>query len=118
MGFGQTNDPQLKEDTRIALLEQIHPDDLIHYGLVPEFIGRLPIITTLHGHTIASLTRILQEPENSIVKQFMYFFKQNNIEIVFEKTALHSIAEQAYSQNIGARGLRTIVEKIIIRYYV
>lgn len=114
MGFGQANDPKFKEDNRIALLEQIHPDDLIHFGLVPEFIGRLPIITTLHGHTISSLTKILQEPENSIVKQFIYFFKNNNIDIVFEKGALHSIAEQAYSQNIGARGLRTIVEKLLL----
>lgn len=114
MGFGQSNNPALKEDTRIAFLEKIHPDDLIHYGLVPEFIGRLPIITTLHGHTVESLEKILIDPENSIVKQFTYFFKQNNIEIIFEKDSLYSIAEQAYSQNIGARGLRTIVEKLLL----
>lgn len=114
IGFGQSAPFTSKEVTLKTLLEKVHPDDLIHYGLVPEFIGRLPIITTLDGHSVESLVKILTEPQNSVIKQFTHLFKQNDIELEFEESALIAIAEEAFQQSIGARGLRSIIERVLL----
>lgn len=114
IGFTQMSKQLDKNLNRIELLSKIHPDDLISYGFVPEFIGRLPVITALSGHTIDTLYKISYEPRNSIVKQFSHFFEQHDIELKFEKEALLHIAKEAHTQDTGARGLRSIVEKLLL----
>ncbi len=95
-------------------LSMIHPDDLINYGLVPELVGRIPIIATLEDHNIQSLYKILTEPKNSIIKQMQTIFSYSNIELVVEEEARIAIAKKALEQKIGARGIRSILEKILL----
>ncbi len=97
-----------------TILENIHPDDLINFGLVPELIGRVPIVATLQEHTIDTLYKILVEPKNSIIKQMQTVFAYNNIELIVQESAKQAIAEKAYTQKIGARGIRAIIEKILL----
>ena len=92
----------------------IEPQDLINYGLIPEFVGRLPIIAALNELNIDALIRILAEPKNSLVKQYKQLFNLDNIELEFSDLALQLIAEKAYNHKSGARGLRTIVENILL----
>ncbi len=93
---------------------EIEPQDLINYGLIPEFVGRLPIIAALHELNTASLMKILIEPRNSLVKQYKKLFKLDNTELEFSDLALQLIAETAYNHNSGARGLRTTLENILL----
>ena len=101
----------LQEET---ILEKIHPDDLINFGLVPELVGRVPIIATLQEHTVNTLHKILIEPKNSIIKQMQTIFSYNNIELIVQESAKKAIAEKAYTQKIGARGIRSIIEKTLL----
>ncbi|MFW6229192.1 MAG: ATP-dependent Clp protease ATP-binding subunit ClpX, partial [Alkalispirochaeta sp.] len=96
-----------------ALYEQLHPDDLVKFGLIPEFVGRLPISVTLEDLDEEALVRILKEPRNSVIKQYQASLKLDNVELVFEDGALEAIASQALTRRTGARGLRAIVEKIM-----
>jgi ATP-dependent Clp protease ATP-binding subunit ClpX len=89
-------------------------EDIIKFGFIPEFIGRIPIITTLHSLNIDCLVDILTKPENSIVKQYQKIFKLDNIDLQFDKKALYRIAELAIERNMGARGIKTIIENSII----
>lgn len=114
MGFGHNATSKYSPQTKIELLKYVHSEDLINYGFVPEFVGRLPIITALSGHTVESLCKILIEPQNSILNQYSHFFKQSNIELDFEDEALMAIAQKAHNQNTGARGLRSIVEQLLL----
>ncbi|AWD32355.1 ATP-dependent Clp protease ATP-binding subunit ClpX [Candidatus Kinetoplastibacterium sorsogonicusi] len=91
----------------------IEPEDLIKFGLIPELVGRLPIITKLKDLDEKDLIRILTEPKNSIVKQFIKLFSMDNVELEFTEHALQSIAHQAFTRKTGARGLRSIVEKLL-----
>lgn len=113
MGFGadikSSKDRSLKE-----IFEQISPDDLIKFGMIPEFIGRLPITVALNELVLDDLKRILTEPRNSIVKQFTASLDIDKVELIFEDTAIDAIAEKAINQNTGARGLRAIVEKLML----
>jgi len=88
----------------------VEPEDLISYGIVPELVGRLPIIATLHALNEEALTRVLTEPQNAIVKQYQKLFKMDNVELKFSSGALSAIAQKAIKKKTGARGLRAILE--------
>ncbi len=96
------------------LLQQVIPDDLIKYGLIPEFVGRLPVTVSVDPLDKESLVRILTEPKNAIVKQYQRLFAMDGVELVFTQDALDAIAEEAMKQKTGARGLRTIVESLLM----
>ncbi len=112
VGFGRTIKNVDRDYSRN--MQDLQPDDLIKYGLIPEFVGRLPIIATLEPLTEDMLVRILVEPKNSVVKQFKEAFRLDGIDLEFEDTALNAIAKQAIKLKTGARGLRTIVEKKVL----
>jgi len=103
-----------KRFSNVELLRQITPDDLIEYGLLPEFVGRLPVLVTADALDKAALMSILVEPKNALVKQFQRLFKLDDVELVFTAEALDAAAEAAYKQKTGARGLRTIVEDTLL----
>jgi ATP-dependent Clp protease ATP-binding subunit ClpX len=113
MGFGAkligTADRELTD-----LFKQLHPDDLVKFGLIPEFIGRLPIHVSLNHLTKEDLMRIITEPKNSIIKQYAASLKLDKVELVFLPEAIEAIAEKSITQKTGARGLRSIVENIMI----
>ncbi|MBO2521042.1 MAG: ATP-dependent Clp protease ATP-binding subunit ClpX [Firmicutes bacterium] len=96
------------------LLRQVMPEDLLKYGLIPEFVGRLPIIVTLDALDLDALVRILTEPKNALVKQFQKFFELDGVELEFDQDALRAIAQKALDRKTGARGLRAIVEELLL----
>jgi len=96
------------------LLSQVQPTDLIKYGLIPEFVGRLPVIATLRELDVHSLVRILTEPRNALVKQYQKIFDFEDVALRFTDDALEAIAEQAVERKIGARGLRMIMEELML----
>ncbi|HOZ70970.1 MAG TPA: ATP-dependent Clp protease ATP-binding subunit ClpX [Spirochaetales bacterium] len=113
LGFGA----ELQEKTKIGLRElfmNMHPDDLVKYGMIPEFIGRLPIQVALDNLEAEDLKRIITEPKNSILRQYQESFKLDGAELVFAPEAIDAIAEQAIARKTGARGLRSIVENLLI----
>ena len=95
-------------------LDSVGPEDLIKYGLIPEFVGRLPVIATLAELDETSLVKILTEPKNALVKQYHRLFQMENCELEFRKDALVSISKRAMERKTGARGLRTLLEKILL----
>jgi ATP-dependent Clp protease ATP-binding subunit ClpX len=97
-----------------ALLPQVLPEDLLKFGLIPEFVGRLPVVTSLTNLSEDDMVRILNEPKNSLIKQYKKIFSMDNVELVFKKDALRSIAELALKRGTGARGLRSIMEEIML----
>ncbi len=113
MGFGADIKIQ-KERNLQELFDQISPDDLIKFGMIPEFIGRLPITVALNELVRDDLRRILTEPKNAIVKQFQASLDIDKVELVFLEDAIDAIADLAIKQNTGARGLRAIVEKMMM----
>jgi ATP-dependent Clp protease ATP-binding subunit ClpX len=113
IGFGADIKP--KEEKQIGeLLRQVMPEDLLKYGLIPEFIGRLPIVVALDALDEKALVRILKEPRNALVKQYEKFFDMDDVELVFDDDALDAIARKAMERKTGARGLRTIIEDIML----
>ncbi len=96
------------------LLRQVTPEDLVKYGLIPEFVGRLPVTVSVEPLNKEALVRILTEPKNAIVRQYEHLFAMDGVELVFTPDALEAIAEEALKQKTGARGLRTIVESLLI----
>jgi ATP-dependent Clp protease ATP-binding subunit ClpX len=96
------------------MLGQVMPEDLLAYGLIPEFIGRLPVVSHVHQLLRDDLVRILQEPKNALVKQYQRFFAYDNIELVFTEDALWEIADKALERETGARGLRSIIENALL----
>lgn len=98
------------------ILRYVEPEDLIEYGIIPELIGRIPIISVLHDLNKESLKRILIEPENSIVKQYKLFFNKLGIDLIFTEEAIDIIAEKAVKSRTGARSLRNCLEKILVDY--
>ena len=90
------------------------PEDLLRFGLIPEFVGRLPVIATVDNLTKDDLVTILREPRNALVKQYQKFFAYDNVELVFTDDSLASIAEKALSRASGARGLRAIMEDALL----
>ncbi len=113
MGFGADVKAPGDKDL-VELYSHMHPDDLIHFGLIPEFIGRLPINVTLSTLKIDDLKRIITEPKNSIIRQYQSSLKLDNVDLVFEEDAIDAIAQQAVDRKTGARGLRSIVEKVML----
>jgi ATP-dependent Clp protease ATP-binding subunit ClpX len=96
------------------VLPEVMPEDLIKYGLIPEFVGRLPVVCTLHELDQDALVRILTEPANSLTKQYQKMFEFENVALKFTDDALSAIAEQALERKIGARGLRLIAEDLML----
>lgn len=96
------------------LLKDLRPEDLLKYGLIPEFIGRIPVIVSLNELDEDSLVRILVEPKNAIIKQYKELFKMDDVELEFEENALKAIAKKAYDRKTGARGLRSIIEETLM----
>jgi endopeptidase Clp ATP-binding regulatory subunit (clpX) len=113
MGFGADIKVQ-KERNLQELYDQIAPDDLIKFGMIPEFIGRLPVTVSLNELVRDDLRRILTEPKNAILKQFQASLDIDKVELVFEEAAIDAISDLAIKQNTGARGLRAIVEKLML----
>ena len=113
LGFGAETQPKTKTGLR-ELYSNMHPDDLVKYGMIPEFIGRLPIQIALDNLEADDLKRIITEPKNSILRQYQESFKLDGADLVFAPDAIDAIAEQAIKRNTGARGLRSIVEKLLV----
>jgi ATP-dependent Clp protease ATP-binding subunit ClpX len=113
LGFGA--DIPSRKDKKIGeLLERIEPEDLLRAGLIPEFIGRLPVIATLHELNEEALVDILTKPKNALVKQYQKLFEMDGVKLKFSQGALHAIARQALKRNAGARGLRAIMERSML----
>lgn len=111
IGFGKT---QSKDENDKSLMQQIIPEDLLKFGLIPEFIGRLPIMAALDKLTEEDLVRILTEPKNALVKQYQKLLELDNVVLEFEEDALKAIAKRAIERNTGARGLRSIIENVML----
>ncbi len=113
--IGFAADVQSKEDVRPAeLIAQVMPKDLIGYGLIPEFVGRLPVVTTVADLDLDALVQVLTEPKNAITKQYERFFEMDGVELVITEDAHVAIAEQAMKRGTGARGLRAIMEEVLL----
>jgi len=112
MGFKTDTRVQIKESS--VLVEQVEPEDLIKYGLIPEFVGRLPVVGALHELDKAALIQILTQPRNAITRQYQRLFEYENVKLRFTDDALEAIAEAALRRKIGARGLRMIIEDIML----
>jgi ATP-dependent Clp protease ATP-binding subunit ClpX len=114
IGFGAK--VENKDDKKLSeTLKNLEPEDLIKYGLIPEFIGRMPIVATLDDLDEKSLIKILREPKNSLTKQYQKLFEFENVELEFQDDALNEIAKKAISKKTGARGLRSILESILLK---
>ena len=113
IGFGA--DLRENEHKRISeLFKDIRPEDLIKFGLIPEFVGRIPVLVTLDELDEQALIKILLEPKNAVIKQYQELFKMDDVELEFDEEALKAIAKLAYDRKTGARGLRTIIEKSLM----
>jgi ATP-dependent Clp protease ATP-binding subunit ClpX len=113
VGFGASVASKAERDMG-EVFEQVLPEDLVEYGLIPEFIGRLPVISVIHQLERDDLVTILTEPRNALVKQFERFFSFDGIELVFAEESLRSVADKALERETGARGLRSIIEDILL----
>ena len=111
IGFGANIRGKMNEQN---ILNNLEPEDLLKYGLIPEFVGRLPVVTTLHDLEVEHLVRILLEPKNALIKQYERMFELEDVELSFTKSAVKAIAEEAIKRKTGARGLRSIIEKVML----
>ncbi len=114
IGFG-AKVKNYKEQPLSEIMKMLEPEDLIKYGLIPEFIGRMPIIATLDDLDEKSLVKILKEPKNSLIKQYQRLFEFEEVELEFKDDAILEIAKKAISKKTGARGLRSILENILLK---
>ncbi len=113
VGFGaEIRSLDKRSDTEI--FAEVMPEDLISFGLIPEFIGRLPVVTTVESLDLDALVRVLQEPRNALTRQYTKFFEMDGVELVVTDEALEAIAEQALNRGTGARGLRAIMEEVLL----
>jgi ATP-dependent Clp protease ATP-binding subunit ClpX len=112
MGFRAT--PETKAERKADVLKELLPEDLLAFGLIPEFIGRLPIIATLDQLDEETLVRILGEPRNAILRQYARFFELDGVELVVEPGAMREVAREALKRKTGARALRAIIEKVMM----
>ena len=113
IGF-QANVKTHDEKLGSQILTELEPEDLLNYGLIPEFVGRLPIVTTLTDLDEDALIKILQEPKNALIKQYQTLFNMENVKLILSKDALNVIAKKAIVRKTGARGLRSILENILL----
>tara|TARA_B100000959_G_scaffold134476_1_gene141199 strand:+ start:258 stop:1511 length:1254 start_codon:yes stop_codon:yes gene_type:complete len=114
IGFG-ANVKNFQERSPGELIKTLEPEDLIKYGLIPEFIGRMPILATLEDLEEKSLVKILKEPKNSLTKQYKRLFEFENVELIFTEGALKEISKKAITKKTGARGLRSIIESLLLK---
>ena len=114
IGFG-AKVKSYKEQPLSEIMQMLEPEDLIKYGLIPEFIGRMPIIATLDDLDEKSLVKILKEPKNSLIKQYQRLFEFEEVELEFQDEAIIEISKKAISKKTGARGLRSILENILLK---
>ncbi len=112
MGF--RSEPQSKTERKKDTLQGVTPEDLLKFGLIPEFIGRLPVLTALDQLDEDALVSILTEPKNAIVKQYSKFFELDGVELEIESGALREIAGEALKRKTGARALRAIIEQVML----
>jgi ATP-dependent Clp protease ATP-binding subunit ClpX len=113
MGFGA--EIKSREDRRVGdLLAMAQPEDLLKYGLIPEFVGRLPVVATLHDLDEAALVRILREPKNAILKQYQKYFDLEKVRLRFTDDAVAAVAREAMKRGTGARGLRAVLEEVML----
>ena len=112
LGFGAQIEGEKEKDVT-GLLKKLLPQDLLKYGLIPEFVGRIPVVVTLHPLDREALVTILREPKNALVKQYQKLFELDNVLLEFEDDAVDAIADKAIERNTGARGLRAIVEEAL-----
>ncbi len=113
IGFG-AEIKNVKDLTLGEILSKVQPEDLIKYGFIPEFVGRLPVVATLDELTVDDLVKILVEPKNSIIKQYQKLFEMEGVELKFTENALRVVAEEAVKRKTGARGLRSIIEEVMV----
>ncbi|MEY8382164.1 ATP-dependent Clp protease ATP-binding subunit ClpX [Christensenellaceae bacterium 44-20] len=113
MGFGADVQTK-KERNQGALFSQLQPEDLLKFGMIPEFVGRIPIVVSLEALTEEALVNILTKPKNALTKQYKKLFELDGVELQFEQDAVEEIAKQAIERNTGARGLRSIIESIMM----
>jgi ATP-dependent Clp protease ATP-binding subunit ClpX len=111
IGFGSR--PELREQKMGELLDQVTSDDLIEFGMIPEFVGRLPVLAPLNPLDEEALVKILTEPRNALVRQYQKLFEMEGAELEFDRRALSEIARLAMNRDTGARGLRSIVEDVM-----
>jgi ATP-dependent Clp protease ATP-binding subunit ClpX len=114
IGFG-AKVKHFQDQSSGELIKNLEPEDLIKYGLIPEFVGRMPILATLEELDENSLVKILQEPKNSLTKQYKRLFEFENVKLIFKKDAVLEIAKKAISKKTGARGLRSIIESVLLK---
>lgn len=117
MGFiqGQGSDVPVPRERRAAdILKSLEPDDLVKYGMIPEFIGRIPVVATLEPLDEAALMAILTEPKNAVLKQYQKYLRLDGVELEFEPAAVKAIAKEAFKRKTGARALRAIVEELML----
>ena len=114
IGFG-ANVKHFQDQSTGELIKNLEPEDLIKYGLIPEFVGRMPILSTLEELDEKSLVRILKEPKNSLLKQYKKLFEFENVKLVFKDEAVLEIAKKAIHKKTGARGLRSIIEALLLK---
>ncbi|MGH7691641.1 MAG: ATP-dependent Clp protease ATP-binding subunit ClpX, partial [Candidatus Dormibacteria bacterium] len=113
IGFGsEQSGARNKQNAKI--LHELTAQDLLRYGLIPEFVGRMPILVTLDCLDEDDITRVLTEPKNAFVKQYQKFFSLDDVELVFEEGALRAIARKAMAMGTGARGLKSILESVLL----
>jgi ATP-dependent Clp protease ATP-binding subunit ClpX len=113
--LGFAADIQRREERKLGeILMQVQPEDLIRFGMIPEFVGRLPVVATLHELTEEELVKIMLEPKNALVKQYQKLFGMENVTLRFTEGALQAVAREAMKRNSGARGLRSILENIML----
>ena len=113
IGFGGDIPSRTKKDVG-AILQNVQPHDILKYGLIPELVGRLPVITPLHGLDRDNLIQILTQPRNSLTKQYQALMRYDNVELSFTQDALEAVADQALEMDLGARGLRSIMERVML----
>ena len=112
MGFGA--DIQSKKEKNVSqLLSQVQPHDILKFGIIPELVGRLPVIAPLNALQREDLVRILKEPKNALVKQYKKLMEYDDVDLEFTDDALNAIADKAIERNIGARGLRAVMEGLL-----
>ncbi len=114
LGFNSVKTEETEEAEEISLLKQARAEDLLHFGLIPEFIGRLPVLTSLHKLTEKELVQIVTEPKNALLKQYQKQLSMNKVRLKVTKDGLSEMAKQAIERGTGARALRSIFEGLML----
>ncbi|NCJ05979.1 ATP-dependent protease ATP-binding subunit ClpX [Synechococcales cyanobacterium C] len=114
MGFVRSGEPQAREKRAAATLKDLEPEDLVKFGMIPEFIGRIPVMSVINPLDEDALARILTEPKNALLRQYQKLLQMDNVQLEFDPDAIGAIAREAYRRKTGARALRAIVEEIML----